>query len=277
MGTALNKQIAEYYEQTDSSYQHWGEEEIYNIHYGFCDGDTYSHVESLNNMNRVLAKRLNIKAGDKILDAGCGVGASAIWLAQNYDVEVTGINISAFQCEKANNFAKKLGVSNKVKFYVRDFNKTDFPAETFDIIWSIEGVCHTERKEDFIKEAYRILKNNGKLIVADGFIIKDRLSKLDRYFLDNWIKRWVVPNLAKVNDFKKYLEEVGFKNIEFTNITKKILPSSKEIFKRGILGLPVYKLKHKSPIKINHVKGCIFQYLALKKGAWIYGIFYAEK
>jgi len=271
-----NQKIKEYYEQSDSSYQHWGGEGVYNIHYGFWDGKTRSHVEALNNMNRVLAEKLKIKPGDKILDAGCGVGASAIWLAKNYDVEVTGITISEFQCEKAKNFAKKEGLSGRVKFYIQDFNKTNFPDKIFDIVWGLESICYAEKKGKFIREAYRILKNNGKLIVADGFIKKDNLSRLDKFFLNNWIKKWAVPSLAKIGDFQKDLDEAGLKNIEFQDITKNILPSSWEIFKRGIFGWPVYKLSGKNKIQIDHVKGCISQYLALKKGAWIYGIFYAE-
>jgi cyclopropane fatty-acyl-phospholipid synthase-like methyltransferase len=273
----FKKQIIDYYEQTDKSYQHWGEEEIYSMHYGFWNENTKSHVEALNNMNRVLAEKLKIKESDKILDAGCGVGASAIWLAKNYNVEVTGITISNLQCEKANKFSLREGLSGRVKFFIQDFTKTNFPNESFDIIFAIESVCHAENKKEFLEEAYRILKKNGKLIVVDGFMDKDKIGFLDNFLLNSWIKGWKVPNLAKAIDFQLYLENIGFKNIGFKNINKNILPSSKEIFKRGILGWPIYKLKRKKTIQMDHVKGCVFQYLALKNNAWIYGIFYAEK
>lgn len=271
------QKIKEYYRECDKSYQHWGEEEVYNIHYGFWDKNTHSHIESLNNMNRVLAEKLRIEPGDKILDAGCGVGASSIWLAKNYDVEVVGITISELQCEKANNFAEKERVSNKVKFFVKNFIDTNFDKETFNIVWGLESICYALNKKDFIKEAGRVLKKGGKLIVADGFVKKDKLSKFEKFLLNNWIKKWAVPNLGKEQDFQRYLKEIGFKNVEFLDITKNILPSSREIFKRGILGWPIYRLKRKSSVQMDHIKGCIFQYLALKKAVWVYGIFYAEK
>jgi len=271
------QRIKEYYEECHSSFQHWGEEGPYNMHYGFWDENTYSHIQSLINTNRVLAERVKVISGDKILDAGCGMGASAIWLAKHYNVEVIGITISELEYKKAQIFAKAAGVLDKVKFYIGDFTNTNFNDESFDIIWGIESVCHIINKKDFIKEARRILKNNGKLIISDGFIKKDNLNKLDEWLLDNWIKRWRVPNLVKVSDFQKYLEETRFKNVKFIDITKNILPSSREIFKRGILGWPVYKLKRKNLIQMNHVEGCIFQYLALKRGIWIYEILYAEK
>lgn len=273
----INKQIINYYEECDKSFQHWGEEKIYKMHFGFWEKNTDSQTEALENMDRVLAKMAKVKSGDKILDAGCGVGGSAIWLAKNFNVEVIGITLSSLQCRKANIFAKEKGVSDRVKFYIRDFTNTGFNKESFDIVWSIESVCHTLDKKDFIKEAKRVLKSGGRLIIADGFIKKEKLNKLDKFLLNNWMKGMAVPNLAKISDFQKYLKEVGFKNIEFTDITKNILPSSKEIFKRGILGWPIYKLKRRNSMQMNHVKGCIFQYLALKKDAWVYGVCQAER
>ncbi|MFH1661626.1 MAG: class I SAM-dependent methyltransferase [Candidatus Falkowbacteria bacterium] len=266
------EEIKKYYEQCDNSYQHWGSEEIYNIHYGFWDDETHSHIEALNNMNRVLAEKVGIKSGDRILDAGCGVGASSIWLAKHYNVEVVGITLSELQCQKATIFAKKEGLYDRVKFYVQDYTKTSFPDKSFDVVWAVESVCHTINKNKFLNETKRLLKAGGRLILADGFIRKE--SKLDKILLNNWIKRWAIPNLADADSFKKYAEKIGFKNTNFEDISKNILRSSREIFKRGSFGLPTYKLKNK--VQIDHVIGCIFQHLSLKADVWFYGVFYAE-
>jgi len=228
-------------------------------------------------MDRFLAERLRIEPGDRILDAGCGVGASALWLAGNYGVEVIGITLSEVQCTKANAFAEREGLSDRIRFYVMDFTATDFREDSFDIILGLESVCYAEDKTSFIKEAYRILREGGRLAVADGFLRKQSLNRVDRFCLNNWIEGWAVPNLAQVDMFHNGLKEMGFGNTEFTDITEAILPSSREIFRRGVLGWPVYGLKRRSPVRMNHVKGCIFQYLALKRGIWSYGVFYGEK
>ncbi len=272
------EKVKKYYRECDSSYQHWGEEEIYNIHYGFWEDGVDSHTKSLNNMNRFLAERAVIEKGLRVLDAGCGVGASSIWLAENYDdINVTGITISELQCEKANAFAKKRGLSDRVKFYVNDFNSTDFPDGSFDMVWGLESICYAVQKEGFIKEAWRLLDDRGRIIVADGFVAKEPYDRLDEYFMKRWLEGWVVPNLATVDGFRKSLEKMGFKNIDFKDITKNVKPSAREIFKRGCLGWPAYKIKRKNKLKMKHVKGCIFQYLGLKRGSWKYGVFYAEK
>lgn len=270
------QKVKDYYEQCDSSYQHWGEVEPYNLHYGYWDANTKTHLESLDNMNRVLAEKADIKAGDKILDAGCGVGGSSIWLAKHYDVEVVGITLSELQAKKATEFAAKAGVSDRVKFYVQDFNKTNFPDQTFDVVWGLESICYATDKSLFLKEAYRVLKDDGKIIIADGFS-KARAIFLAKYFLKKWLFFWALPNLAVVENFKNFLSGVKFNNIKFFNINKEVARSAKEIYKRGLFGFIPYKVKNKSSVQIGHVKGCIAQYFALNLGAWVYGIFYAEK
>ncbi len=274
------QKVKEYYKECDESYQHWGGEEIYSMHHGFWGENTKTHIESMVNMNRVLAEKLKIKPGDKILDAGCGVGASAIWLAKNYDVEVTGITISELQCEKANTFAKKEGLSDRVTFYVRDFQNPDFKDESFNIVWILESLCHGEDKGKFTQEAYRLLKKKGRLIAAEYWLVRSypKLNKLEKWLVDRWLSGWRLPNLWTAQEFKNYAEKTGLQNVGIIDITKNTSPSSKEIFKRGASGYLVNKyIKKRTPVQMAHVVGCIFQYLALKLGSWKYQIIYGEK
>src|SRR5439155_14864192 len=53
------------------------------IHFGYWDEGTRRHGQSLDNMNRVMADIACVSQGDRVLDAGCGVGGAAFWLAQN--------------------------------------------------------------------------------------------------------------------------------------------------------------------------------------------------
>ncbi|KKU04349.1 hypothetical protein A2Z63_00340 [Candidatus Giovannonibacteria bacterium RIFCSPLOWO2_02_44_8] len=77
------KQIAEYYDKTSPFYKiFWHrDDESHALHYGFWNGDTKSVKEALLNENKFLADILHISSGAKILDAGCSIGGSAIWLA----------------------------------------------------------------------------------------------------------------------------------------------------------------------------------------------------
>ena len=148
----LNQKTIRYYEQTFFDYflvlrlwKHWG------MHYGFFDKDHQTLEKASLNLNRVLAERAGIHEGTKVLDAGCGVGGSAIWLAKNKGAVVTGITIVEQQYKKAEELAVKYEVEDKTEFLVRDYCDTGFPNSTFDVVWGIESVCYAEDKSDFLK------------------------------------------------------------------------------------------------------------------------------
>jgi len=85
-----SRDIADYYNQTLNHYQNWWNlDKNMAVHYGIWDSHTRNFQESLTNTNLVLMNMAFIAHGDKILDAGCGVGGSAFFLAQNKKVIVT--------------------------------------------------------------------------------------------------------------------------------------------------------------------------------------------
>ncbi|NCF75453.1 MAG: methyltransferase domain-containing protein [Xanthomonadaceae bacterium] len=274
-----NKEIIQYYQDCDNSYQHWGIHEIYEMHYGYWDKTVKGHSDSLIRMNYFLSEEMRINTKDKILDAGCGVGAASLWLAKQYgNIEIVGINISKMQIDKANSFAKKLRINNRVRFLKRNYLNTGFADESFDIVFAIESVCHTENKNDFIKEAYRILKPDGKLILSDYFLIKNNLSKFEKRIMRLYLNGWTIPNLARKENFFKGLEMSGFKSIKCSDKTVNILPSSKIMFKKGCSGLLFDKIiKRKNKVQYANTITCFFQYVALKMKLWRYLVFYAEK
>ncbi len=106
------KTTASYYEETWLDYRMlWLNPSNRAIHFGYWDETTHNHSESLLNMNRVLASNLRPKAGDKMLDCGCGVGGTAMWMAENHDVDVTGITVTPDQVVRGNRYAAERGLS----------------------------------------------------------------------------------------------------------------------------------------------------------------------
>lgn len=273
------KEIISHYQNCDVSYQHWGEHEVYEMHYGYWDETVKSHGDSLLKMNQVLGEKMKIKAGDNILDAGCGVGAISIWLAEHYhNVKLTGISISKYHVNKAAAFAKTHGVDDRVVFLERNFLSTGFPNDSFDVIFSVESFCHAENKLDFIRESYRILKSGGKLIIADYYLTKNELNHFEKKIMRLFLNGWAVPDIPSRGNFLQDVGQAGFKNIEHQDITKNISPSSKIMFKRGCSGLLVDRvIKHKNRIQYANTITCFFQYVALKMKLWNYLIISAEK
>lgn len=147
------KKVSQYYNATYFDYfwvlalwRHWG------MHFGFYDTFHKTLGEAILNMNAVLAQKAGIQNSSKVLDAGCGVGGSSIWIAKNIGASVVGITLVEEQVAKARRLAKKYGVESKTEFLRRDFLSTGFPDSSFDIVWAIESVCYAEHKRDFLSD-----------------------------------------------------------------------------------------------------------------------------
>jgi len=274
--------VINYYNHCYRNYRtYWKTDRNLSIHYGFYDTNHTTHDDAVVNMNRVLATIANIKSEDYVLDVGCGIGGSVIWLAKNLGAQACGINIHAMQIKIAEEAARKNNVANLAQFSVRNFLKTGFPNETFDVVWDLESICHTEHKRDFVLEARRVLKEGGRLIIADYFLKSKNFSEGEKRHLDRWFDGWAIPNLITKEELQIYLRELGFKKILFKEITENVTPSSIRMFIPSSLVYPFVSLLKLTGIRtetqIKHIIASYCQYRALKKDLWLHGIFYAEK
>jgi len=269
------KDIIEYYDTCEADYRlFWDLDRSLAMHAGYWDETTRSLHEALNRENEVLSAMAKISSTDHVLDAGCGVGGSSIYLADKLACRVTGITLSQHQVTKAKAHVVSRQLARPPEFLVMDFMQTTFPDETFDVVWGLESICHADDKGAFIREAYRILKPKGRIIVADGFVSDGEVNP-------KWVKGWGVNTLEPIAAFESHLKEAHFQNVSFTDITQNVLPSSRRLF---LISIPAWFyskvgefFKFRTKFQTENIKSAFSQYRGLKKGLWKYGIFYAEK
>lgn len=276
------KEVAEYYNSTQQHYEKWwGLKNNLSLHYGIWDKTTSSFSESLINTNRILLKKSNILEGDRVLDAGCGVGGAAIFINNTIKATVTGLSLSKKQIDSANDTVLQKGLSDRVDFKIMDFTNTSFPSESFDVVWACESVCHVEDKNDFVKECYRLLKKGGRLIMSDFFITEEGREDVDNYIL-KWKNTWGIPSYAMISSFVEDLKVNGFSSVKTDDYTDHIQKSSKRMYYASILGvLPseLYNLTHSNVSRFakKHYQCGYYQYKALQKGLWEYQVVLAVK
>ncbi len=276
------KEIDYYYKECHSDYEiAWELQKHYGFHYGYCDNKNQKHGETVANMNRVLAEKAGIRAGDNVCDCGCGIGGSGIWLAQNKKANTTGVNVSPFHLDIARALVKKLGLEKQVAFIEADYTQTNLPSGSFNVVWAIESVCYAEDKRKFIAEAFRLLKTNGCLIMADGFKCRESLDAKSQKIFNRMNKGWRVPDLATMDGFKKALQEQGFVDVRMEDETPYVLRSSKRLFWCGVLTYPLEIIQRlfglRKDIHVENTVTAIYQYIALKKNIWKYCHFRAIK
>lgn len=112
------------------------------------------------NKKRHLAAKLHLKPGQKVLDIGSGWGGLAISLAQEANVEVTGLTLSEEQHSVATKRAKEAGLEKRVRFCLRDYRDE---TETYDRIVSVGMFEHvgTKHYSEFFGQIYSLLSQDG--------------------------------------------------------------------------------------------------------------------
>lgn len=273
--------VVDYYEYTRRFYKYFWHGSSGGVHYGFWNNGIKTHKEALLNTNKVLAEKARIEKNDRVLDAGCGVGGSAIWLAKQYGCKVVGITISPSQIRKAKETAIKEGVDNLVQFEEQDFIHTTFKAKSFDVVLGIESICHAEVKKEFLREAYRLLKSKGRLIVSDGFLLREPQGNKEQKYLNDFLVGLAVSNLSSLKKFEEDLKAVGFKNISSENKVDAVMSEVRRIYRMSKWSYPLSKLTEKlgltSPILSRNNLAGIVQLYIVKSGVIGHVVFYAEK
>jgi cyclopropane fatty-acyl-phospholipid synthase-like methyltransferase len=280
--TSQQQQVIEYFNQTHKDYRwFWGIDRHLGLHCGFTDPVHQRHDEAVTHMNRVLATLAEITRADRVLDAGCGIGGSVIWLAENLGCQVTGVNLNARQVELAEHLARRHQVGERVQFHVADFSATGLAAESFDVVWALESMCYAEDKGAFLAEVYRLLKPGGRLIIADAFLTKEELTSDERRIVERWRQGWAISSVLSIRQFQQRLEKADFQRLSFRDITAHVTPSSRRIYRASLLLYPLGWLLHRiglrSEVQTRGIASGYYQYQARKRGLGVYGIFQAEK
>lgn len=225
--------VKRYYESSAADYlAMWTNKKDLSMHFGYFDEKAKSHRDSLVRMNEVLGEFAQVKKGSKIVDAGCGYGNNSCWLAENFDSEVLGLNIIPYQIKMAEAKAKRMGLSDRVKFDLQNIEKTKLDENSFDLFWALESTVHAKSKKNVISEAGRLLKPGGRIMICEYFLRSTpELNEEEEALMKPWYDGWAMPKFWTQEEYKLELEKEGFTNVEFHDITNNVIPSFKRLYR----------------------------------------------
>jgi cyclopropane-fatty-acyl-phospholipid synthase len=134
----------------------------YSCAYFTSDDETLEEAQQ--NKLRLIAAKLQLKPGQKVLDIGSGWGDMALYLAAMEDVDVTGVTLSKEQHQLANEKARRAGLSHRVRFELKDYRALD---TTFDRIVSVGMFEHVgvQHYPEFFSKVNDLMKDDGLMLL----------------------------------------------------------------------------------------------------------------
>jgi ubiquinone/menaquinone biosynthesis C-methylase UbiE len=222
---------------------------------------------------------LDLEAGAKVLDCGCGVGHVAIRGAQR-GLRVTAIDIVDRHLEKARNNVRAANVSDKVKVDKCDYHDLSrYDDGSFDGLYTIETFVHATHPETALTEFARVLKPGGHAVFYEYDHVAPEMLRPDQQksLLD--INTYsAMPALQRFNKgvLQGMLKDAGFADVRTQDISKNISPMLWLFFLVAYLPYLIIKFLGLESHFVNTMAGAE-GYHAMKTGLSRYIVMSARK
>jgi len=267
---------ASHYDDLDAFYREiWGE----HVHHGLWERGDEGDREAAENLVRLMARLGGIRAGDRVVDIGCGYGATSRPLAERLGAEATGLTISAAQhaYAKANN-----SVPGRTEFLLRDWYDNRLPAGAFDVALTVESLEHMPDLPGFFRECHRVLRPGGRL-VGSAWMSSERPGAFARrHLIDATAREAQIVGIRPESEFRAAILAAGFAGYAFDDRAaqvKRTWPLCAWRTLKGLLTKPHYRsfiLGSRNPNRIFALT--LFRiWAAYELGVQRYGVFSATK
>jgi len=269
--------IAKFWDRTSLGWREiWGQ----HIHHGYYEtGEDQSTTPAALAQEKLLHKLcllLKPTAADLLLDVGCGMGGSSIYLAKNFNTKVIGISLSETQLEIAKQATKLQKLSNVEYKYDDAHCLASFDDNVFDIVWALESCEQFYDKSLFIEQANRVLKPGGKLMLATWCASSETYVGTEAKTYLALCKAFDLPYMPTIPHYHSLLE----KHFSVTTV-EDWSEHVKNSWEYGIKQLKKYSILHlvsKGGITgIKLIGKLKLMSQAFKSGQIRYGVFIARK
>jgi ubiquinone/menaquinone biosynthesis C-methylase UbiE len=150
---------------------------------------------------------MELRAGMRLLDIGCGIGGPARYIAANYGCRVDGIDLTEEFVQVAENLSRMVRLDDRVTFTKTSALGLPFERETFDGAYMIHVGMNIADKPGVYREARRVLKTGGVLAIFDILRAKDGPIQ----FPVPWALSEETSFIADAQEYRTALVEAGFR------------------------------------------------------------------
>jgi tocopherol O-methyltransferase len=262
--------VTNHYDDLDPFYRElWGE----HLHHGFWMNGVETPDDAARRLVELVANKAQIKSGDQVIDIGCGYGAPARLLAQQYAAQVTAITLSPVQ----HAYAQSLGPDRNPLFLLADWLTTNFSAQSYQAAIAIESSEHMPERVEFFRRAFNVLKVGGRLVVCAWLTREDPSSVEIEWLLRPICLESRIAHLPTMAELIEAAQTAGFTIIESQDCTRSVNRTWGVVLRRLITHL-IKDPRYRAYLLNRQHRNRIFAltalriWLAYKIGAMRYGI-----
>lgn len=213
-------QVADFYDRNIRAL-----DEIYGgqIHVGYWTDphDTSPFERAAARLTSLMAAALEAGPGARVLDLGCGPGATAIQVARETGARVTGVSISKAEIGLATGLAEAESMADQVKFLHADALDLPFEAASFDAVLAAETIPHFPDRARALRECARVLRPGGRLVLTDN--IRRGPLEIDPAEEEAFVKAmaaWRMAPMVRLEDYPGLALQAGLAIDELADLTE---------------------------------------------------------
>lgn len=225
--SAKARQVRDYYDANTARFELLGQgRRAGAIHRAVWTDEVRSRDAAFDTVNELVRREsawLAAELGEPLhlLDLGCGVGASLIYLAARTPFTGTGVTLSGVQATRGRERARSAGVGDRIEILQADFHALPDDLRAAHLAYAIEAFVHAADPAAFFASAARHVTPRGLLVVCDDFLSTEdsASSAADRRTLNRVREGWLASSLMTLNAATAHAQRAGFsllKNIDLT-------------------------------------------------------------
>lgn len=167
-------------------------------------------------VGEALARHTPDAGETRVVDVGCGRGGPAVRLADEFEFEVTGVDLVPYNVARARANAREAGVD--AEFVVGDATNLPFERDALAACVGVDSFVYLPDRAAAVAEVADVLRAGGVLVLSD-LVVRSDLTPERRRAVERFADAWDMPTPATVAEHERALADAGFDVVARSDLT----------------------------------------------------------